>query len=83
MSQKVTGVIEEVVKTISIIVQKKDWPVLPIDRNPPKGDIAIICFPAAKALKKDPSWIATEIEKDLQDNDCVLSINASKEVTHQ
>ena len=78
MSQKVTGVIEEVVKTISIIVQKKDWPVLPIDRNPPKGDIAIICFPAAKALKKDPGWIATEIGKDLQDNDCVLSTETEK-----
>jgi arginyl-tRNA synthetase len=78
VSQKVIGVIGEVVKTISIIVQKRDWPVLPIDRNPPKGDFAIICFPAAKALKKDPGWIATEIGKDLQDNDCVLSTETEK-----
>ena len=78
MSQKVISIIEEVVKTVSIILKKKNWPVLPIDRNPPKGDFALICFPAAKVLKKDPSWIATEIGKNLQDNVWVLSTEIEK-----
>ena len=78
MSQKVIGVIEEVVKTVSIITKKRDWPALPIDRNPPRGDFAIICFPAAKILKKDPSWIAIEIGKDLLDNDWVYRLEQRK-----
>ncbi len=78
MSQKVIGVIDEVVKTATIIAKKRDWPVLPIDRNSPKGDFAIICFPAAKILKKDPSWIATEIGKILIDNEGVLSTETEK-----
>jgi len=78
VSQKVIGVIDEVVKTATIIAKKRDWPVLPIDRNSPKGDFAIICFPAAKILKKDPSWIATEIGKILIDNEGVLSTETEK-----
>ena len=78
MSQRVIGVIDEVVKTATIIAKKRDWPALPIDRNPPKGDFAIICFPAAKILKKDPSWIATEIGKILLDNEGVLSTETEK-----
>ena len=78
MSQKVIGIIDEVIKTVTIITKKRDWPILPIDRNSPKGDFAIICFPAAKTLKKDPSWIATEIGKNLKDNDWVLSTETEK-----
>jgi arginyl-tRNA synthetase len=78
VSQKVIDVIDEVVKIISITSRNMNWPVLPIDRNPPKGDFAIICFPAAKTLKKDPSWVATEIGKELKNNAWVLSAVTEK-----
>jgi len=52
VSKNTADVINEVVQTVSDIIKNNDLPELPIDRNPPIGDFALICFPAAKVLKK-------------------------------
>ncbi len=72
MSQIVTDRIDDILGKISTITRKLNWPDLPIDLKPPIGDFALICFPAAKILKQDPSDIATKI---------ALQINDIKEIT--
>jgi arginyl-tRNA synthetase len=72
VSQIVTDRIDDILGKISTITRKLNWPDLPIDLKPPIGDFALICFPAAKILKQDPSDIATKI---------ALQINDIKEIT--
>ena len=54
MSRIVDTRTKEVVGDVLKLLEKKDWPELPINLDSPIGDFAIICFPAAKTLKKDP-----------------------------
>ena len=61
MSQKVVDKIDDIVHDISEIVKSKGFSDLPVDRNPPFGDFAFICFPAAKTLKRNPNDISEEI----------------------
>ena len=73
MSQKVASRIDGIVQDISKIAEDSGFPNLPIDRNPPLGDFALICFPVAKALKRNPNEISEEIGKEIQKNDWVIS----------
>ncbi len=75
MSQKVVDKIDDIVRDISEIVKSSGFPDLPIDRNPPLGDFALICFPAARTLKRNPDEIAKEIGKEIQKNDWIISAN--------
>ena len=72
MSQIVIGRVEEILKKISTITKKLDWPDLPIDLNSPIGDFAVVCFPAAKILKKSPAEIASEISLEIKKINNVL-----------
>ena len=67
MSQIVEDRTIEAVNDCLNLLKKKGFPELPIDREPPLGDFALICFPAAKEMGKKPEDIAidaaTEIEK--------------------
>ena len=67
MSQVVEDMTIEAVNDCLNLLKKKGFPELPIDRGPPLGDFALICFPAAKEMRKKPEDIAidaaTEIEK--------------------
>ena len=69
MSQRVVDKIDDIVQDVSEIIKSKDFPELPVDRNPPFGDFALICFPAAKALRRNPNDISEEIGKEIQKND--------------
>ncbi len=64
-----TDVIERArAKLKEIIIEelsKLNWPELPINSDPPEGDLSVICFPAAKEMKKKPEEIATELAKHL------------------
>tara|TARA_B110000263_G_scaffold203905_1_gene184017 strand:+ start:254 stop:1933 length:1680 start_codon:yes stop_codon:yes gene_type:complete len=78
VSQIVTDRIDEVLKKISTITKKLNWPDLPIDLKPPIGDFAIVCFPAAKTLKKNPTDIAIEISLEIGNIDLVMSAEPEK-----
>ena len=78
MSQIVTDRVEEILKKISTITKKLDWPDLPIDLNSPIGDFAVVCFPAAKTLKKSPAEIASEISLEIKKMNKVLSAETEK-----
>ena len=78
MSQIVIDIVEEILKKISTITKKLDWPDLPIDLNSPIGDFAVVCFPAAKKLKKNPTEIASEIALEIENIDQVLSAETEK-----
>lgn len=78
MSQIVTDRVEEILKKISTITKKLDWPDLPIDLNSPIGDFAVVCFPAAKTLKKSPAEIASEISLEIKKINKVLSAETEK-----
>ena len=73
MSQRVVDKIDGIVHDISNLVKSKGFPELPVDRNPPFGDFALICFPAAKSLKRNPNDISEEIGKEIQENDWIIS----------
>ncbi len=73
MSQRVVDKIDGIVHDISNLVKSKGFPELPVDRNPPFGDFALICFPAAKPLKRNPNDISEEIGKEIQENDWIIS----------
>ena len=73
MSQRVVDKIDGIVHDISKLVKSKGFPELPVDRNPPFGDFALICFPAAKSLKRNPNDISEEIGKEIQENDWIIS----------
>ena len=55
---KALAVTEE---TVAAALQELDWPALPLDRCPRQGDLAVICFPAAKQLRQLPEALATEL----------------------
>ena len=78
MSQIVDTRTKEVVGDALKLLENKGWPELPIDLDPPIGDFAIICFPAAKTLKKDPSVIAEELALELNELDVVASTSVEK-----
>ena len=78
MSQIVTDRVEEILKKISTITKKLDWPDLPIYLNSPIGDFAVVCFPAAKTLKKSPAEIASEISLEIKKINKVLSAETEK-----
>ena len=78
MSQIVTDRIDEILKRISTITKKLGWPDLPINLKPPIGDFAIVCFPAAKILKKEPADIATEISTKIRDIKQIISAEPEK-----
>lgn len=78
MSKNTADVINEVVQTVSDIIKNNDLPELPIDRNPPIGDFALICFPAAKVLKKNPNDISQEIAEELEKNEWIISAKNEK-----
>ena len=48
-------------ETVAAALQELDWPALPLDRRPRQGDLAVICFPAAKHLRQPPEALATEL----------------------
>jgi len=78
VSKNTADVINEVVQTVSDIIKDKGLPELPIDRNPPIGDFALICFQAAKTLRKNPNDISQEIGKELEKNEWILSAKNEK-----
>jgi arginyl-tRNA synthetase len=78
VSKNTADVINEVVQTVSDIIKNNDLPELPIDRNPPIGDFALICFPAAKVLKKNPNDISQEIAEELEKNEWIISAKNEK-----
>ncbi len=78
MSKSTTDAINEVIQSVTDIIESKGLPKLPIDRNPPLGDFAIICFPAAKTLKKNPNDIAQEIGEELEKNEWITSAKNEK-----
>ena len=78
MSQIVDARTEEVVGNAQKLLENKGWPELPIDLDPPIGDFAIICFPAAKILKKEPSKIAEALARELKGLDSVASTSVEK-----
>ena len=78
MSQIVADRIEEVLKEISDIIKKLNWPDLPIDLKPPIGDFALVCFPAAKILKLNPSDIAAEIASKVKHIGKIISAEPEK-----
>ena len=60
------------------IIKKKGWPDLPFDMESPLGDFAIICFPAAPILKKNPEQIAKELVTDLETLNYVQEASVEK-----
>ena len=78
MSRIVDVRTKEAVGDVLKLLEKKGWPELPIDIDPPIGDFAIICFPAAKTLKKEPSKIAEELANELKGLDSVASTFVEK-----
>ena len=71
MSQIVTKAIEDAIKSVSDELEKKGFPKLPVDKNPPMGDFAIICFPAAKTLKMSPDQVSKKISLEIHNNKLV------------
>ena len=78
MSQKTAEKISDIINVVSNIIKSKNYPDLPIDKNPPIGDFALICFPAAKLAKKDPNTISEDIGKELEKEDFIISANNEK-----
>ena len=64
-----TDIIEKARSKLKEIIieelSKLNWPELPINSDPPEGDLSVICFPAAKEMKKAPEEIATELAEHL------------------
>lgn len=73
MSRIVGTRTKEVVDDCLKLLEKKGWPELPVDLEPPMGDFAIICFPAAKILNKEPGKIAEELALELGKLDTIDS----------
>ncbi len=56
-----------VISDINKIFKENNYPILPIDENPIQGDISIICFPGAQALKKSPQEVAKNVSEMIYD----------------
>ena len=78
MSQIVANRIDEILERVSSITKDLNWPDLPVDLKPPIGDFAVVCFPAAKILKKSPAEIASEISLEIKKINKVLSAETEK-----
>ena len=78
MSQIVANRIDEILERVSSITKDLNWPDLPVDLKPPIGDFALICFPAAKILKRKPLDIATQIASKLKNIEQVISAEPEK-----
>ena len=78
MSQTVDTRTKEAIDDCLRLLKKKGWPELPIDLEPPIGDFAVICFPAAKTLKKEPERIAEELAYELEKMNSVDSTYVEK-----
>lgn len=66
MSQTSSRRINDTIQEISRLLADEGYPDLPVDKDPPIGDFAIICFPAAKKLKKKPHDIAIDVSKFIE-----------------
>jgi len=78
VSQTVDARTKEAIDDCLKLLKKKGWPELPIDLEPPIGDFAVICFPAAKTLKKEPERIAEELAYELEKMNSVDSTYVEK-----
>jgi len=78
VSQIITNRIDEILERVSSITKDLNWPDLPVDLKPPIGDFALVCFPAAKILKKSPFDIATQIASKLKNIEQVISAEPDK-----
>ena len=78
MSQIVANRIDEILERVSSITKDLNWPDLPVDLKPPIGDFALVCFPAAKVLKKNPFDIATQIASKLKNIEQIISAEPEK-----
>ena len=65
MSQIVEDRTSKAVNDCLNLLEKKGLPELPIDLEPPIGDFALICFPAAKTLGRKPEDIAEELADEI------------------
>ena len=55
----------EAEQAVAAALRKLGWPELPLDRSPQHGDLAVICFPVAKQLRKPPEALAKELASAL------------------
>ena len=55
MSKIVDGVKKSIIFDINRLLEKNNYPQLPIDNTPIQGDLSVICFPGAQFLKKSPN----------------------------
>jgi len=78
VSQIVANRIDEILESVSSITKDLNWPDLPVDLKPPIGDFALVCFPAAKVLKKNPFDIATQIASKLKNIEQIISAEPEK-----
>ena len=60
-------------------LSKLNWPELPINSDPPEGDLSVICFPAAKEMKKAAEEIATELAEHLLKETSIKEIEIQDE----
>lgn len=66
-----------VAATVEATLDRLGWPALPRDEHPPTGDLAVICFPAAKALKRPPTELARELAEALR---CAVGVAMAEPV---
>ena len=78
MSQIVGDRTIEAVNECLDLLRKKGFPKLPIDYEPPIGDFALICFPAAKEMRKKPEDIAKELAIEIENLETVESVSVEK-----
>ena len=78
MSQILENQIDGILERVSSITKDLNWPDLPVDLKPPIGDFALVCFPAAKILKKNPFDIAVQIASKLKNIDQIISAEPEK-----
>ncbi|SVA62490.1 uncharacterized protein METZ01_LOCUS115344, partial [marine metagenome] len=62
-----TEALAEAQQLVASALKELDWPELPYDHYPLQGDLAVICFPAAKQLKRSPPELAKELATVLAD----------------
>ena len=78
MSQIVGDRTIEAVNDCLNLLKKNGFPEIPIDHEPPLGDFALICFPAAKEMEKKPEDIAREIATEIEKLQTVESTSFEK-----
>ena len=78
MSQTLRKGKESLISNIQQLFRDNDFPQLPIDEDPIKGDLSIICFPGAHVLKKSPEEVANLVSKLLSDIKLVKKVSVVK-----